>query len=172
MRKSQFFAALILVGLIACNDSGSRVNDVPAAEVKSADAQQPHMHSVDTSNLQDTGLPSIPEGARVFFVNLKDGQTVKSPFTVEMGAEGIAVDTAGSIKPASGHHHILINAGEFMEAGTVIPMDSTHRHFGNAQKEATLTLPPGKHRLTLQFADGIHRSYGSALAASIEVTVE
>jgi len=171
MRKSHFFAALILAGLIACNDSGSRVQDVPAAEVKSADTQ-PHMHLVDTMALQSTELPAIPEGARVFFVNLKDGQTVQSPFTVQMGAEGIAVDSAGSIKPGSGHHHILINAGEFMEAGTVIPMDSTHRHFGNAQKEATLTLPAGKHRLTLQFADGIHRSYGSALAASIEVTVE
>jgi hypothetical protein len=56
--------------------------------------------------------------------------------------------------------------------GTVIPKDSTHLHFGKAQTETSLTLSPGKHKLTLQLADGLHRSYGSQLATSITVTVK
>jgi len=31
---------------------------------------------------------------------------------------------------------------------------------------------PGKHRLTLQFADGLHRSYGSKMATSVNITVK
>jgi Domain of unknown function (DUF4399) len=33
-------------------------------------------------------------------------------------------------------------------------------------------LTPGKHVLTLQFADGIHRSYGGQMASTINVTVK
>ena len=31
--------------------------------------------------------------------------------------------------------------------------------------------PPGKYRLTLQFGDGLHRSYGEKYRKTIEVTV-
>jgi hypothetical protein len=89
-----------------------------------------------------------------------------------MGVSGIALDSAGAIKPASGHHHILIDAGDSLTAGTVVPKDSTHLHFGNAQKEAEVKLTPGEHKLTLQYADGIHRSYGGKLAKSVTVTVQ
>jgi hypothetical protein len=39
--------------------------------------------------------------------------------------------------------------------------------FGNAQSETELTLKPGKHRISLQFADGVHRSYGNKLNTTI-----
>ena len=68
--------------------------------------------------------------------------------------------------------HLLIDAGDSTASGVVVPKDSTHLHFGNAQKEATITLAPGKHRLALQFADGIHRSYGSKLATAITLNVK
>jgi hypothetical protein len=54
----------------------------------------------------------------------------------------------------------------------VIPKDAQHLHFGKGQTTAIIDLPHGKHRLTLQFADGIHRSYGSKLSATIEITVK
>jgi len=53
-----------------------------------------------------------------------------------------------------------------------VPKDATHLHFGKAQSSTEVTLAPGKHVLTLQFADGIHRSYGSQLATTITVTVK
>ena len=55
---------------------------------------------------------------------------------------------------------------------TVIPKDETHLHYGDGATKATVKLPPGKHQLTMQFADGAHRSYGPAWAATITVEVE
>jgi hypothetical protein len=172
MRKIDLIPFLFL-GLVACNDNATKegTNTDTTATVTADSMAGDHHHMAD-STAAVTPVPAIPEGAKVFFVNLKDGQKIKSPFKVQMGVSGIALDTAGSIKPASGHHHILIDAGDSFPAGEVVPKDSTHLHFGNAQKEAELKLTPGEHTITMQYADGIHRSYGSKLAASVKVTVQ
>jgi hypothetical protein len=88
---------------------------------------------------------------------------------VKMSADNILVKPAGAVEAGSGHHHILIDA-EPVAAGMPVPKDDQHLHFGKGQTEATVPLAPGEHVLSLQFADGIHRSYGSALSASIKVT--
>lgn len=162
MRTSvKFLSVLVLAGSVACNNAGTQ----------NAASDSSHMdHSEMTTS--SSSVPEIPADARVYFVNLKDGQTVTSPFKVEMGVDGMSVDTAGVVRPGSGHHHLLIDAGDSLAAGTVVPQDATHLHFGNAQTETELSLTPGTHRLTLQFADGLHRSYGSKLATSITVTVK
>ena len=107
----------------------------------------------------------------VWFVEPKDGATVTSPFKVVFGVKGMAAEPAGEIKPNSGHHHLLINLGP-IPAGEVIPVDDAHLHFGKAQTEAEIKLPPGNYKLTMQFANGAHISYGPAMAASINVTVK
>ncbi len=109
--------------------------------------------------------------AEVFFKNLKNGDTVSSPVKVEMGVRGMEVKPAGEIVAGTGHHHILINQGA-MSSGKVIPNDETHRHYGKGQTEAELELTPGEYKLTLQFANGAHESYGEALSASVNITVE
>ena len=53
-----------------------------------------------------------------------------------------------------------------------MPTDDTHIHFGKGQTETELKLAPGKHTLTMQFADGAHRSYGPDLSSTISVTVK
>jgi len=72
----------------------------------------------------------------------------------------------------TGHHHLLIDAGDSIPAGEVVRKDSTHLHFGKAQSSTEVKLSPGKHVLTLQFADGLHRSFGSKMATSITVNVK
>lgn len=129
-------------------------------------------HDTARATVADNALPSVPAGAKVFFRNLQNGQTITSPFKVEMGVTGMSVDSAGKIKAGSGHHHILIDAGDSVATGVVIPADSNHLHFGMAQTSADLKLSPGRHRLTLQFADGFHRSYGKQMAASVDVNVK
>lgn len=162
MRTISIVTLILFVGLTACNNASNNNGS-------SSDS----MAGQDMSSMsQETTMPAIPEDAKVYFVNLKDGQTVTSPFKVEMGVSGMSVDSAGVVKAGSGHHHILIDAGDSMAKGTTIPSDSNHLHFGNAQTETELNLTPGKHTLTLQFADGLHRSYGSQLSASITVDVK
>lgn len=121
-------------------------------------------------------LPPVPPNAKVTFVAPPDGAVVEGPLengkiavSVKMTAEGIATKPAGPVEAGSGHHHILIDADP-IPSGMVVPMDDTHLHYGKAQTEATLALAPGPHALSLQFADGIHRSYGPQLAATIKIT--
>jgi hypothetical protein len=128
------------------------------------------MHHMDTA--MANALPPVPAGAKVFFKNLKDGQTVSSPFKVEFGVEGMKLEPIGPVVAGSGHHHLLVDAEDSIATGLAVPKNATHLHFGKAQSDTSLALSPGKHKLTLQYADGIHRSYGSQLAASINVNVK
>lgn len=108
---------------------------------------------------------------RVFFKYPEDGATVGSPVYVEMGVEGMEIEPAGVVKEGFGHHHILINQTQW-PIGEVIPMSDSTIHYGKGQTDTSLELEPGEYTLTLQFADGVHASYGQAMAASIKVTVE
>lgn len=114
-----------------------------------------------------------PKGSpAIEFAEPKHGETVKSPFKVKMVAKGIKVRPAGEAvdETSSGHHHILVNKDPIPK-GQPIPTDDEHIHFGKAQTETELKLKPGRYKLTLQFADGAHRSYGPDLATTIEVNV-
>jgi len=169
MRKFYFLPAALLVGMVACNNADNKAGSTDTTATAAKDTMS--MAKPDSSQAV-TPLPPVPAGAKVYFKNLKDGQTVKSPVKIEMGVDGMKLDTAGAIVAGTGHHHLLIDAGDSIPGGQVVPKDSTHLHFGKAQSTAEVTLSPGKHVLTLQFADGIHRSYGSQLATSINVTVK
>src|SRR5437016_6272671 len=100
---------------------------------------------------------SSPPGAKVYFINLKDGDTVSSPFLVQFGLSGMGVAPAGVEKPNTGHHHLLIDITMTAEQmKEPIPADDTHKHFGGGQTEAMVTLPEGKHTLQLLLADWTH----------------
>ena len=170
MRKIHFVPFFLAIGMVACNNATDKSSSGGDTTAKTDTTMN---HVVDTAKpVAIEPLPDVPSGARVFFKNLKDGATVKSPLKVEFGVEGISLDSAGKIRPNSGHHHLLIDAGDSVATGTVIPKDDSHKHFGNAQTSAEITLTPGKHVLTLQYADGIHRSYGAKLAKSVTVNVK
>jgi len=113
----------------------------------------------------------MPTSGRVFFTEPADGATLSSPVKVVFGTESVAVNPAGELKANTGHHHILINKGA-IEAGQIVPADDQHIHFGGGQTETELDLKPGDYTLTMQLADGIHRSYGEGFSSSIQVTVK
>jgi hypothetical protein len=107
----------------------------------------------------------------VDFLNLKNGDIVTSPFKLVFKITGMDISPAGEFKVNSGHHHLLINQ-TFIEQGSTIPADQNHIHFGKGQTETELNLSPGNYKLTLQFADGYHRSYGKALSKTIQIEVK
>ena len=165
--KYLFTAAIVAASLIACNSNDEKTE--PTTETKEAGHDA---HASTTAAVEMPPMPEVPSNARIYFANLKDGQVVSSPLKVEMAVEAMHVDTAnGILKPASGHHHILVDI-DSIKTGEVIKKDSVHIHFGNAQTSAEVKLPPGKHSLTLQFADALHRSYGSRLTNKITVDVK
>ena len=119
-------------------------------------------------------------GAKVYFVNLKDGDTVKSPVTVIFGLSGMGVAPAGTEKENTGHHHILIDRpplgqGEdgADELNANLPADENHKHFGGGQTEVQLELSPGKHTLQLVLGDKDHIPHNPPVTSPvITITVE
>jgi hypothetical protein len=107
----------------------------------------------------------------VDFSNLKDGDKISSPFKVIFKVNGMSISPAGEVKDDSGHHHLLINQS-YIEKGNTIPADQNHLHFGKGQTETELNLNTGFYTLTLQFADGYHRSYGKSLSKTIQIEVK
>ncbi|PNG25748.1 DUF4399 domain-containing protein [Methylocella silvestris] len=108
---------------------------------------------------------------RVYFIEPKDGASVESPVTVKFGLDNFNLKPAGDTTPDSGHHHLIVD-GAPIPKGEVIGASATSIHFGKAQTETQLKLPPGKHQLTLQLGDGAHLSYGPDLSASITIDVK
>ena len=118
-------------------------------------------------------VEQLPEQVekRVFFKNIVNGDTLTSPFQVEMGVSGMKVKPAGVLSPGTGHHHIIINKG-FIKYGEIIPMDETHLHYGKGDTLTDLNLLSGEYTLTLQFANGLHMSYGEQFSNTITIYVK
>ncbi len=109
-----------------------------------------------------------PPGAAVYFINLKDRDTVTSPFKVQFGLIGMGVAPAGVEKEKTGHHHLLIDTKLSDEqAKEPLPMDPQHMHFGGGQTETTLTLPPGEHTLQLVLGDWSHVPFAPPIVSPV-----
>ncbi|MEO1779605.1 MAG: DUF4399 domain-containing protein [Pseudomonadota bacterium] len=125
------------------------------------------------------GMPA-PADARVYFVNLEDGDTVSAPVTVIFGLEGMGVAPAGTEADNTGHHHLLLNrpplgdgpdGAEELQYG--LPADDNHIHFGGGQTQVTLDLEPGEHTMQLVLGDLNHVPHSPPVATEvITITVE
>ena len=96
-----------------------------------------------------------PKNAKVFFIDLKDGQTIPAKMTIHFGISGMNLAAAGNDRPNTGHHHLLIDT-ELPGLDQPIPSDFNHLHFGRGQDEMELSLTPGAHTLQLLLGDGDH----------------
>ncbi len=128
-------------------------------------------HAAHATAAPPLTMEAPPVGAKVMFVAPQADMTVPQQLKVIFGVQGMTVQPAGEIKPGTGHHHLIIDAPA-IPAGEIVPKDAQHIHFGDGATETMVTLTPGEHTLTLQFADGIHRSYGPQMSATIKVKVQ
>lgn len=108
---------------------------------------------------------------RIAILEPADGAIVQSPFKVRFAVTGMAVKPAGDSGVDIGHHHLLINRSS-IGPGKRIEHDDAHLHFGKGQTEDMVSLAPGNYRLTAQFADGFHKSYGPQMSQTISITVK
>jgi len=112
-----------------------------------------------------TGGPTpSPPGAAVYFIGLKDGDTIPTKSTIHFGLRGMGVAPAGSDRANSGHHHLIIDAPT-PPLNAEIPNDFQHLHFGAGQTETELTLTPGEHTLQLVFGDKNHIPHSPPLVS-------
>ena len=91
--------------------------------------------------------------------------TVTSPVTVRFRLVNYGVAPAGTQMERTGHFHLLIDdaAGA---AGTIIPADSLHIHYGKGQIEVTAPVPLGRHTLRAVLGDYQHKVIGPELVSA------
>jgi len=116
-----------------------------------------------------------PGHARVYFVELKDGAVVESPFRVQFGIQGFGItpaQTTGKMRHTAGHHHLLINVDFLPDMDEPIPRDPDHIHFDAGETETLLELPPGEHTLQLLLGDEDHESHDPPLISErVTITI-
>ena len=74
---------------------------------------------------------------KVYFINIKDGDILKSPFLVQFGLVGKGVAPAGVDRENTGHHHLLINVDK-IDYNMPIPSSAQHLHFGSTERRKKL----------------------------------
>jgi len=153
-----------------------RVMTAAALAALTAPASAQQSTSPPSATTQSDSMQSMaPEGAFSYFVNLKSGDTVTSPFKVVFGlSPNMGVAPSGVEKPHVGHHHLLIDTTLSLEEMLQpITVDDQHVHFGKGQTETMLTLPPGKHTLQLVLGDWTHIPFKPPVQSEIiTITVE
>ena len=119
--------------------------------------------------------------SRAFFVNIKDGDTIKPNQMVEFGSEAITIAAIpplpegvttvadADVRPNTGHYHLVVDK-DCLTAGEEIPRGADWVHFGNGKNTFELGLEPGPHKLTLQVGDDQHKAVAN-LCQTINVTV-
>lgn len=111
-------------------------------------------------------------GTSLYFINVKNGDTVSSPLNVQFGLKGMGVAPAGVEKAGTGHHHLLVDVAE-LDVNNGIPMSDQHRHFGLGQTEVSIALKPGMHTLQLVLGDQNHIPHHPVVMSErITVTVK
>ena len=95
---------------------------------------------------------------------------VGTSFKVRFGVVGMVVEPAGDVIANSGHNHLLIDM-DSIASGESIPFTPKHMHFGKGQQEADIKLEPGTYKITAQFANGAHQSYGKEMSQTITITI-
>lgn len=159
------FAAL---SFAACNNSSAPTT---------ATTEEHHDHAAMEEKKDTTAI--LP-GQRVFFGNLEEGQEIRLPYIVKFEVEGMKLVPAMGVVENEGHHHLMVDQS-YIPSNTMVPMQKESEgfyHFGKGQPKDTLNirkypmLTPGKHRLTLQFANGMHMSYGPAMSKTVTVIVK
>ncbi len=155
----------------------------PAAKAAAPTATTPAASAATESVIGSTSAldrtrPFKPGEKVAYFVNIKDGDKVKSPFRVAFAVSGMGISPVkAGAQEGTGHHHILIDTPMPADIRAPIPFDKPgeyrnqrYKHFGGGESETVLDLPAGKHTLRLLFADHQHVPYYiSSNQISIEV---
>jgi Domain of unknown function (DUF4399) len=126
----------------------------------SAYAQEPAGASTPSAEhaMPDTGSKRTPApaDAHVYIGWPNDGQVLHTThIKVWFGTRNFGVAPAGTTKPNTGHHHLLVDTA-LPPLDQPIPNDKNHLHFGLGQTETVIDLPPGTHTLQLLMGDADH----------------
>ena len=100
------------------------------------------------------GETPSPEGAKAYFIDLQDGDNVKSPLLIRFGlTEQMGIAPALADWPDTGHFHLIIDS---KPPNPDRPISNKHLHLHKGQTEAIVELKQGKHTLQIVMGDYSH----------------
>ena len=117
------------------------------------------------------GETPSPEGAKAYFIDLKDGDTVKSPLLIRFGlTEQMGIAPALADWPDTGHFHLIIDS---KPPNPDRPISNRHLHLHKGQTEAIVELKQGGHTLQIVMGDYSHIPHDPpVMSEQITVNVE
>lgn len=142
------FAVASVITLAGCANNQAAVTSMAPTDPMKINVSTP---TLAAGYVKVAAMP----GSALYFVNLKNGETVSSPVLIQFGLRGMGVAPAGIEKAGTGHHHLLVDVAE-LDVNAPIPTSDQHRHFGLGQTEVTLEMKPGQHTLQLLMGDQNH----------------
>jgi hypothetical protein len=98
---------------------------------------------------QDEVARPRPPGDMVVIANLRDGETVSSPFTARFSVDGYGVCAVGQSAERTGIFVLDVLTDGRLQRSV---------EFASGATQGTLSLPNGNHRLRLRFVDGKRRA--------------
>jgi len=121
--------------------------------------------------LINAGETPSPEGAKAYFIDLKDGDNVKSPLLVRFGlTEQMGIAPALADWPDTGHFHLIIDS-KLPKPNR--PISNRHLHLHKGQTEAIVELKQGQHTLQILLGDYTHMPHDPPVMSDrITVRVE
>jgi Domain of unknown function (DUF4399) len=166
MKASLPFLLISVLALTGCGSLHNAMHGSAAATAPlKANASEPTV-------LGSYKKVAAVSGTSLYFINVKNGDTVASPVNIQFGLKGMGVAPAGVEKAATGHHHLLVDVAE-LDVNAGIPMSDNHRHFGLGQTEVSIALKPGVHTLQLVLGDQNHIPHHPVVMSErITVTVK
>ena len=117
------------------------------------------------------GETPSPEGAKAYFIDLQDGDNVKSPLLIRFGlTEQMGIAPALADRPDTGHFHLIIDS---KPPNPDRPISNKHLHLHKGQTEAIVELKQGKHTLQIVMGDYSHIPHDPpVMSEQITVNVE
>jgi hypothetical protein len=112
--------------------------------------------------------------AAASFVSPSDGDTVTSPLTVVLAADGVALTPAGIPAIGEGHLHVMVDIGCYATGESIPgPSDADEAagrfHLGTGSDTREIPLEPGTYELCVQLADGVHVAFGETQTITVTV---
>jgi len=117
------------------------------------------------------GETPSPVGAKAYFIDMKDGDNVKSPLLVRFGlTEQMGIAPALADWPDTGHFHLIIDS---KPPHPDRPISNKHLHLHKGQTEAIVELKQGQHTLQIVMGDYSHIPHDPpVMSEQITINVE
>lgn len=174
MDRSTIFGLTALTALLLSGCGAMHSQHHPYHHGGTTAAPTPPVQATASAPTLSSGYVKVaaPVGAKLYFINLKNGDSATNPVRVLFGLSGMGVAPAGIEKAGTGHHHLLVDVPA-VDLNAPLPADNNHRHFGAGQTEVSLDLAPGTHTLQLLLADQNHiPHYPAVISERITIVVK